>query len=133
MTRDDYLAILKRALSSPHGIRLTYPDDLTAKRVRAKLYAIRGQVRLGDQRRVRPTPALRYNSRGRLVDVVEIRGEQPQPATPFDDLRFRLDGCDLYIIHKPENEKAEADGLPASEPQELGGWEVGQLSKWPPL
>ena len=45
MNRDDYIALLNRALASPYGIRLDYGDDRAARLVRGKLYRIREETR----------------------------------------------------------------------------------------
>ncbi len=45
MTRDDYLALLRRALSTPHGVALQFGDFYEAERARARLYRLRSTRR----------------------------------------------------------------------------------------
>ncbi len=45
MTRDDYLALLRRALATPHGVALDFDDWLKAERARGRLYRLRGALR----------------------------------------------------------------------------------------
>ncbi len=45
MTRDDYLTLLRRALSSPHGIALDFDDWVQAERARGRLYRLRSALR----------------------------------------------------------------------------------------
>ena len=45
MTRDDYLALLRRALSTPHGIALDFDDWVQAERARGRLYRLRSALR----------------------------------------------------------------------------------------
>ncbi len=45
MTRDDYLALLQRALSTPHGIALDFDDWVKAERARGRLYRLRSALR----------------------------------------------------------------------------------------
>ena len=65
MTRDDYFALLKRALASPHGIRLAYGDGQTAHRIRAKLYHIRDEIRAELRGKRQSDPALTYDLNGK--------------------------------------------------------------------
>ncbi len=45
MTRDDYLALLRRALATPHGIALEFEDWVKAERARSRLYRLRNALR----------------------------------------------------------------------------------------
>ncbi len=45
MTRDDYLALLQRALSSPHGVALDFDDWVKAERARRRIYSLRDALR----------------------------------------------------------------------------------------
>ena len=45
MTRDDYLGLLRQALSSPHGIALELGDWVKAERARGRLYRLRSALR----------------------------------------------------------------------------------------
>ncbi len=45
MTRDDYLALLRQALSTPHGVALEFDDWVTAERARGRLYRLRCALR----------------------------------------------------------------------------------------
>ncbi len=45
MTRDDYLALLRQALSSPHGIALDFDDWVKAERARRRIYSLRDALR----------------------------------------------------------------------------------------
>ncbi len=45
MTRDDYLALLRQALSAPHGVALEFDDWVQADRARGRLYRLRSNLR----------------------------------------------------------------------------------------
>ena len=45
MTRDDYLALLRQALSSPHGVALDFDDWVKAERARGRIYRLRNALR----------------------------------------------------------------------------------------
>ena len=45
MTRDDYLALFRRALSTPHGVALQFGDFYEAERARGRLYRLRSALR----------------------------------------------------------------------------------------
>ncbi len=45
MTRDDYLALLRQALSSPHGVALDFDDWVKAEQARGRLYRLRNALR----------------------------------------------------------------------------------------
>ncbi len=45
MTRDDYLALLRQALSTPHGVALQFDDWAQAERARGRLYRLRSALR----------------------------------------------------------------------------------------
>ncbi len=45
MTRDDYLALLRRAASSPHGVALDFDDWVKAERARGRIYRLRNALR----------------------------------------------------------------------------------------
>ncbi len=45
MTRDDYLALLRQALSAPHGVALQFDDWVQAERARGRLYRLRNALR----------------------------------------------------------------------------------------
>ena len=45
MTRDEYLALLRRALTTPHGIALDFDDWVKAERARGRLYRLRSALR----------------------------------------------------------------------------------------
>ena len=40
MTRDDYLALLRRALATPHGVALEFGDWVKAERARGRPYRL---------------------------------------------------------------------------------------------
>ncbi len=45
MTQDDYLALLRRALSTPHGVALEFEDWVKAERARRRIYSLRDALR----------------------------------------------------------------------------------------
>ena len=45
MTRDDYLALLREALATPHGVALVFGDWVKAERARGRLYRLRNALR----------------------------------------------------------------------------------------
>ncbi len=45
MTRDEYLALLREALSTPHGIALDFDDWVKAERARRRIYSLRDALR----------------------------------------------------------------------------------------
>lgn len=45
MTRGDYLALLQRALATPHGIALDFNDWVKAERARRRIYSLRDALR----------------------------------------------------------------------------------------
>ena len=45
MTRDDYLALLRRALTTPHGVALEFGDWVKAEQARGRLYRLRSALR----------------------------------------------------------------------------------------
>ena len=45
MTRDDYLHLLRRALTTPHGIALDFDDWVKAERARRRIYSLRDALR----------------------------------------------------------------------------------------
>ena len=45
MIRDDYLALLRRALATPHGIALEFGDWVKAERARRRIYSLRDALR----------------------------------------------------------------------------------------
>ncbi len=45
MTRDDYLVLLRRALSAEHGIALEFGDWVKAERARGRFYHLRSALR----------------------------------------------------------------------------------------
>ncbi len=45
MTRADYLALLQRALVTPHGVALVFDDWVKAERARGRLYRLRSALR----------------------------------------------------------------------------------------
>ncbi len=45
MNRSEYLALLRRALSTPHGVALEFGDWVTAERARGRLYRLRRGLR----------------------------------------------------------------------------------------
>ena len=45
MTRDDYLTLLRRALSTPHGVALDFDHWTKAERARGRLYRLRSALR----------------------------------------------------------------------------------------
>ena len=45
MTRDDYLALLRQALITPHGVALEMGDYDKAERARGRLYRLRRAIR----------------------------------------------------------------------------------------
>jgi hypothetical protein len=51
MTRDDYRALMQRALDEPHGLKLTFSSDQEFRRARRKLYSLREQGRREGDRR----------------------------------------------------------------------------------
>ena len=50
MTPDDYLALLRQALSSPHGVTLVFGDWEQAERARGRLYRLRNALRRSGDR-----------------------------------------------------------------------------------
>ena len=45
MTRDEYLALLRSALTSPHGVALEFDDWVKAERARGRFYRLRRALR----------------------------------------------------------------------------------------
>ncbi len=45
MTRDDYLALMRRALSTEHGVALEFGNFYEAERARRRIYGIRDHLR----------------------------------------------------------------------------------------
>ena len=45
MTRDEYLALLRRALSTPHGVALEFDDWVQSERARRRIYSLRAALR----------------------------------------------------------------------------------------
>ncbi len=45
MTQNDYLALLRQALSSPHGVALDFDDWVKAERARGRIYRLRNALR----------------------------------------------------------------------------------------
>ena len=45
MDRHDYLTLLRRALSTPHGLALEFQDFRKAERARGRLYRLRSRLR----------------------------------------------------------------------------------------
>ncbi len=45
MTREEYLALLRQALSTPHGVALQFDDWAQAERARGRLYRLRSALR----------------------------------------------------------------------------------------
>ena len=45
MNRNDYLDLLRRALTSPHGIALDFDDWVKAERARRRIYSLRDALR----------------------------------------------------------------------------------------
>ena len=50
MTHDDYMVLLRQALTAPHGIALRFGDFDKAERARGKLYRIRSTLRRSGDR-----------------------------------------------------------------------------------
>ena len=46
MTPDEYLALMQRALSEPHGLRVTFDSPLQVLRARRKLYKLRAKAQV---------------------------------------------------------------------------------------
>jgi len=45
VNRDDYLALLREALSTPHGVALEFDDWVQAEQARRKIYSLRDALR----------------------------------------------------------------------------------------
>ena len=45
MNRHDYLALLREALSSPHGVALEFDDWIKAEQARRRIYSLRDALR----------------------------------------------------------------------------------------
>ncbi len=60
MTRDDYLALLQRALSTPHGVALEFGDWVKAERARRRIYSLRDALRRSGDRRTAPPTRVGY-------------------------------------------------------------------------
>jgi len=45
LTRDDYLTLLRQALTTPHGIALDFDDWVKAERARRRIYSLRDALR----------------------------------------------------------------------------------------
>lgn len=127
--RDDYLALLDRALASSHGIRLAYGDGQTAHRVRAKLYSIRDQIRATLRGKRQSDPAVTYDVNGKLIGIVDILRSKPPAPTPYDRLRLRIFEGDLFIV--PTVERLPVDALPPGEAREIDLAEASDLPPWP--
>ena len=50
MTRNEYLALLRRALSAPHGVALEFGDFDKAERARGRLYRLRRALKRNGDR-----------------------------------------------------------------------------------
>jgi hypothetical protein len=130
MTRDDYLALLDRALASPHGLRLAYGDGQTAHRVRAKLYHIREEIRAELRGDRQSDPALTLDLNGKPLGVIDILRSKPRPApTPYDRLRMRIFEGDLFIL--PTEERLPVDALPPGKAYDIELAEASALPPWP--
>jgi hypothetical protein len=130
MDRIDYIALLDRALVSVHGIRLDYADDMTARRVRAKLYHIRDEIR-AEARTPATSPAVTYDVNGKLLGVIDIVRRRAPPSTPYDALRMRVWDGSLYIVAVTEQPR-RVDELELPEVQDVAFDELVLLPHWPP-
>jgi hypothetical protein len=131
MNRDDYIALLDRALVSSHGIRLDYGDDETARRVRAKLYHIRNEMRAEARTEPQTEPAITYDANGKLMGVIDILRRRAPPPTPYDALRLRVWEGSLYIL-VVEQRPRRVDELEPKQAREIDGREIDFLPPWPP-
>ncbi len=68
MTRDDYLALLQRALASPHGVALEFDDWVKAERARRRIYSLRDALRRAGDNSF-DTLSLVMQPRGKLLIV----------------------------------------------------------------
>jgi hypothetical protein len=131
MNRDDYIGLLDRALVSAHGVRLEYGDDLTARRVRAKLYHIRAELRSEARTEPCTEPVFAYDAEGKLQGVLDILRHRTPPPTPYDDLRMRVWEGSLYIV-PAEQRPRRVDELEPVQAREIDGREIDALPHWPP-
>jgi hypothetical protein len=132
--RIDYIALLDRALGSWNGIRLDYGDDRTARRVRAKLYHIRDEIRAEARSEPPTSPAITYDTNGQLLGVIEIlnrRRQRTRPSTPYDRLRMRVWDGSLYIVPVTEQPR-RVDELQLPEAHDVEDDELAELPHWPP-
>jgi hypothetical protein len=131
MDRQDYVAILDRALVSAHGVRLDFYDDATARRVRAKIYHVRSELRAEARSEPATTPAITYDPNGKLLGVIDILRRRKPAPTPYDALRLRVWQGSLYIVrvaHVPRR----VDELDPTEAEELHAEDLASLPHWPP-
>jgi hypothetical protein len=91
MTRNDYLALMQRALAEPHGLRLSFPDRMHLIRAARTFYKLREEVRrIGDKqfdilsicRPRRPKTELLLFSRAR-IDTAPVDDGLEATASPL--------------------------------------------------
>jgi hypothetical protein len=131
MDRLDYVSILDRALASWGGIRLDLPDERTARRVRRKLYAARDDLRAEARAEPPTTPAVTYDTNGKLLGVIDILRRRKPPPTRYDVLRMRLWGNSVYIFTVNEQPR-RVDELAPPEAHDIEIGELAELPQWPP-
>jgi hypothetical protein len=131
MDRTDYIALLDRALASWHGIKLDYGDDATARRVRAKLYHVRDEIRAEARTEPCTSPAVTYDANGKLLGVIDILRRRTPVSTPYDALRMRVWEGSLYIVRVAE-QRRRVDELQPAEVQDIYSDELAFLPHWPP-
>ena len=131
MDRLDYIAILDRALASWGGIRLDLPDEHTARRVRRKLYAVSDDLRAEASTEPPTTPAVTYDTNGKLLGVLDILRRRKPTPTPYDVLRMRLWGNSVYVfVVSEQSRRVDELAPPIAHDIEVG--ELAELSQWPP-
>jgi hypothetical protein len=131
MNRDDYIQFLDQALFSPHGIRLNYGDDRTARRVRGKIYRIREELRAEARTEPCTEPVVAYAADGQLKGVIDILRHRKPPPTAYDGLRLRVSDGALLIVPIQEHTR-RVDELEPTEVRDLWDGEVNNLCPWPP-
>ena len=110
MTRNDYLSLLRRARSTPHGVALEFGDWVKAERARRRIYSLRDALRrAGDDSFdilslvMRPHGRLLIVRRDRLPrrDIEDGLSVEVRPVSP-DELPDRFGYTNFsFNVSKP--------------------------------
>ena len=112
MTRDDYMALLREALSSPHGVALEFGDWVKAEQARGRFYRLRSSLRrTGDDSFddlslvMKPFGGLWIVRRNRLPRSVGEDGLSTTTSRPVnrDELPDKFGFCNnAFAVRKPK-------------------------------